>query len=104
MLKTLMMSAALSALMISGALAQASPPAASPPEAKADAAPMDGAKFIQSQSTDQWVFSKFKGTNVVGPDNAQVGTSGRLPKTASELPMVGRVGMPHFFETATAKQ
>jgi sporulation protein YlmC with PRC-barrel domain len=73
MLKTLTMSAALSALMISGALAQASPPAASPPEAKADAAPMDGAKFIQSQSPDQWVFSKFKGTNVVGPDNAQVG-------------------------------
>ena len=74
MLKSLMMSAALSALMISGALAQATPPAASPPEAKADAAPMDGAKFIQSQSTDQWVFSKFKGTNVVGPDNAQVGS------------------------------
>ena len=74
MLKSLMMSAALSALMISGALAQATPPAASPPEAKADAAPMDGAKFIQSQSTDQWVFSKFKGTNVIGPDNAQVGS------------------------------
>jgi PRC-barrel domain len=74
MLKSLMMSAALSALMISGALAQATPPAASPPQAKADAAPMDGAKFIQSQSTDQWVFSKFKGTNVIGPDNAQVGS------------------------------
>jgi hypothetical protein len=74
MLKSLMISAALSALMISGALAQANPPAASPPEAKVDAAPMDGAKFIQSQSTDQWVFSKFKGANVVGPDNAQVGS------------------------------
>jgi hypothetical protein len=76
MLKTLMMSAAVSTLMISGALAQAAPPApAMPPaEKKADAAPMDGAKFIQSQSTDQWVFSKFKGTNVIGPDNAQVGS------------------------------
>jgi sporulation protein YlmC with PRC-barrel domain len=74
MLKSLMISAALSALMISGALAQANPPAASPPEAKVDAVPWTGAKFIQSQSTDQWVFSKFKGANVVGPDNAQVGS------------------------------
>jgi sporulation protein YlmC with PRC-barrel domain len=75
MLKTLMMSAAVSTLMVSGALAQANPPAAPPaaPAAKADATPVDSAKFIQSQGTDQWVFSKFKGTDVIGPDNAQVG-------------------------------
>ena len=75
MLKQLMISAAISALMVSGALAQASPPA-DPPKAaapKADAAPVDAAKFIASQSTDQWVFSRFKGTDVLGPDNAQVG-------------------------------
>lgn len=72
MLKTLMMSAAVSALMVSGALAQAGPPAASPP-AKA-AAPMDSAKFIGSQGADQWVFSKFKGTDVLGPDNTKVGS------------------------------
>ena len=60
MLKTLMISAAVSALMVSGALAQADKPA-------------DGAKFIASQSTDQWVFSKFKGTDVLGPDNAHIG-------------------------------
>jgi hypothetical protein len=75
MLKKLMLSAAVSALMVSGAMAQASPPA-DPPKAaapKADAAPVDAAKFIASQSTDQWVFSKFKGTDVLGPDNAQVG-------------------------------
>ena len=72
MLKTLMMSAGISALMVSGALAQASPPA-SPPAAKPDAAMTDGAKFISSQSTDQFVFSRFKGTDVLGPDNAQVG-------------------------------
>jgi hypothetical protein len=71
MLKTLMMSAAVSALMVSGALAQAGPPAASPP-AKA-AAPMDSAKFIGSQGADQWVFSKFKGTDVLGPDDAHIG-------------------------------
>ena len=71
MLKKLMISAAVSALMVSGAMAQASPPAS--PAAKADAAPISDAKFLSSQSTDQWVFSKFKGTDVLGPDNAQVG-------------------------------
>ena len=71
MLKQLMVSAAISALMVSGAMAQASPPAS--PPAKADAAPLSDAKFLSSQSTDQWVFSKFKGTDVLGPDNAQVG-------------------------------
>ena len=76
MLKKLMVSAAVSALMISGAMAQAQPPSADAPKAeapKADAKPADTAKFISSQSTDQWVFSKFKGTDVLGPDNAQVG-------------------------------
>jgi len=75
MLKKLMISAAVSALMVSGAMAQANPPA-DPPKAaapKADAAPVDAAKFISSQSTDQWVFSRFKGTNVLGPDDAKVG-------------------------------
>jgi hypothetical protein len=72
MLKTLMMSAAVSALMVSGALAQDKPPEASPP-AKAEGAATDSAKFIQAQSSDQWVFSKFKGTDVLGPDNAHIG-------------------------------
>jgi hypothetical protein len=73
MLKKLMISAAVSALMVSGAMAQASPPA-NPPAAKADAAPLNDAKFVAAQSTDQWVFSKFKGTDVVGPDSAQIGS------------------------------
>jgi len=73
-----MISAAISALMASGALAQADmsqkPPAApAAPAAKTDAAPHDTAKFIAAQSTDQWVFSKFKGTDVLGPDNAHIG-------------------------------
>src|ERR1700745_1757908 len=58
--KTFMISAAVSGLMVSGALAQADKPA-------------DSAKFITSQSQDQWVFSKFKGTDVLGPDNAHIG-------------------------------
>jgi sporulation protein YlmC with PRC-barrel domain len=73
MLKKLMISVAISALMVSGAMAQANPPA-NPPTAKTDAAPVDSAKFIPAQGTDQWVFSKFKGTDVIGPDNAQVGS------------------------------
>ncbi len=73
MIKTLMMSAAVSALMISGALAQANPPA-NPPAAKSDAAETKSPKFIQAQGADKWVFSKFKGTDVLGPDNAKVGS------------------------------
>jgi PRC-barrel domain len=59
MLKKLMISAAISALMVSGAMAQG--------------ASNEEAKFISSQSTDQWVFSKFKGSDVLGPDNAHIG-------------------------------
>jgi hypothetical protein len=98
MLKTLTMSAAVSALLVSGALAQAGPPAtsppASPPPAKADAAPMDGAKFIASQGMDQWVFSKFKGTDVLGPDNAHIGDVNDLlfDKNGKILGMIVGVG------------
>src|SRR5499427_2813184 len=72
MLKTLMISAAVSALMVSGAFAQVD---MSPKQsaAKPEAVPHDTAKFIASQRTDQWVFSKFKGTDVLGPDNAHIG-------------------------------
>jgi sporulation protein YlmC with PRC-barrel domain len=72
MLKTLMMSSAVSALMVSGALAQASPPASAPATPPA-ATTTDAPKFIQSQSAEQFAFSKFKGTDVLGPDNAKVG-------------------------------
>jgi PRC-barrel domain len=73
MMKTLMMSAAVSALMISGALAQANPPV-NPPAAKSDSAETKSPKFIQAQGADKWVFSRFKGTDVLGPDNAKVGS------------------------------
>ena len=71
MLKTLMISAAVSALMVSGAFAQAD---MSPKQsaAKPEAVPHDTAKFISSQSQDQWVFSKFKGSDVL--DNAHIGS------------------------------
>ena len=73
MVKTLMMSAAISALMITGALAQ-SPESANPPATKHEAAETKSPNFIQAQGADKWVFSKFKGTDVLGPDNAKVGS------------------------------
>jgi len=93
MLKKLMISAALGALMVSGAAAQMSPPAN--PPAKADAAaPTSDAKFVASQSADQWVFSKFKGTDVLGPDNAQVGDVNDLlfDKNGKIIAMIVGVG------------
>ena len=57
MVKTLLLTAALSALMISDTLSQSG--------AGGDA------KFVASQSTDQ--FSKFKGTDVVGPNDESIG-------------------------------
>jgi hypothetical protein len=98
MLKTLMLGTALSALLLSGAFAQApnapssptSPPAAassdqgSPAAAKSDkampattgqvsGAANGNAAFVTSQKPDQWLASKFKGTDVVGPDNQKIG-------------------------------
>src|SRR5499425_2132196 len=69
MFKTLMISAAVSALMVSAAFAQADPKQSA---AKPEAAPHETAKFIASQRTDQWVCSKFKGSDVLGPDNAHI--------------------------------
>jgi hypothetical protein len=98
MLKTLLVTTAVSGLIVSGAFAQtppASPPDRSPPaktepakppvmpEAQKPAAPSpdsraattDGAKnmVITEQKPDQWLFSRFKGTDVVGPNNEKIG-------------------------------
>ena len=92
MLKKLMLTTALTGLMIGVAAAQgtgtpqspANPPA---PAAKSQpAAPTakssemttpapssSTAKFINSQQPDQYLASKFKGTNVIGPDDAKIG-------------------------------
>lgn len=83
--KKLLIGAAIGALMVSSALAQspsspssspASPPAArSPatPPAAADKSASDKADFIMSQKPDQWLASKFKGTDVLGADNQKIG-------------------------------
>jgi hypothetical protein len=73
MLKTLMISAAVSGLAVSGALAQSNPPAANPPAHNQMTSPAASPKFVAHQSANQWAFSKFKGTDVLGPDNAHIG-------------------------------
>ncbi len=90
MTKKLMLGTALAALMLSGALAQAptdpnaSPPAASKSDKATPAAAGQGstqgatqgaanAQVVASQKPDQWLASNFKGTDVVGSDNAKIG-------------------------------
>ena len=82
-LQTMMITAALSGLLVTGTIAQvtnppaANPPATSPstttPPAATTAPKANEAKFISMQGADKWVFSKFKGTDVLGPDNAHIG-------------------------------
>jgi PRC-barrel domain len=78
MLKTLLITTALSGVIISSAVAQSETPTA--PLAKdQSAAPKEStsaseAKFITSQGADQWVFTKFRGSDVLGPDNARIGS------------------------------
>ena len=110
MLKKLMITTAISGLMIGAAMAEgtSSPPSSSPPSAAPPAtqaqpstpdtsapaksdemkpsptpsatpsaapapAPSGSAQFINSQKPDQYLASKFKGTDVVGSDNEKIG-------------------------------
>lgn len=93
MLKKLMLSAAVSTLMVSGAFAQANPPPA-PAQANPPPASTSSPNFVSSQSADQWVFSKFKGTDVLGPDNAHIGDVNDLlfDKNGKIIAMIVGVG------------
>lgn len=78
MLKKLLLSTALSAVMVAGALAQTSgpsTPSSPPPAAQAKDSMNSSGKmnFISSQKPDQWLATKFKGTDVVGSDNQKIG-------------------------------
>ncbi|MEA2974845.1 MAG: hypothetical protein QOF19_365 [Alphaproteobacteria bacterium] len=84
MLKKLLITTAVSGLMISSAFAQStmspSSPSATSPSSSSSAADSSASKgsassaaIISSQKPDQWLASKFKGTDVLGPDNAKVG-------------------------------
>jgi sporulation protein YlmC with PRC-barrel domain len=95
MLKKLMITTAISGLMIGSALAEGTSPSPTPPApaAKSDSAPTpkadtvpapksssmsmpagsSSAQFINSQKPDQYLASKFKGTDVVGSDGQKIG-------------------------------
>src|SRR6266436_138551 len=84
MLKTLLITTAVSGVIFSGAIAQSQTPTAPAPKDQS-AAPKEQstakestsaseAKFIPSQGADQWVFTKFRGTDVLGPDNTSIGS------------------------------
>lgn len=88
-MKKLVLGTAISALMLSTAFAQApsnstnngstaSPPAATSTPAPASSATTPAASsgamnFVSSQKPDQMLASKFKGTDVIGTDNAKIG-------------------------------
>lgn len=82
MMKKMLVGAAIGALITSAALAQApSPPSGTsttPPAAQSTPSPGgaagDKASFIASQKPDQWLASKFRGTDVVGADNQKIGS------------------------------
>jgi hypothetical protein len=63
MVRTLLLTTAISGLLISGTFSQST----------SGGGAGDTAKFVASQSADQLVFSKFKGTDVVGPNNEGIG-------------------------------
>lgn len=93
MLNKIMITTALSGMLIGGALAQTTQPAQpmNPTQPQAMQPAMPGvkaaeraansspstapgeAKFINAQATDQWLSSNFIGVDVVGPDNAKIG-------------------------------
>jgi hypothetical protein len=96
MLKKIMAVAAVSGLALTSALAQqtspSTPPMATPPATSATPsapsasatpstatpkaatiAPSGKANFVTTQTSDQWLASKFKGTDVVGADDAKIG-------------------------------
>jgi sporulation protein YlmC with PRC-barrel domain len=84
MLKKLMITTALTGLMIGAAAAQNSTPAqnmpANPPAGttqyapKADMKSSSSAQFIKTQKPEQWLASKFRGMDVVGSDNQKIGS------------------------------
>ena len=84
-IQKLTIGAAVGALMASTAMAQApaptTPPAGTPPAATAPATapsamPSTGTAapdIVMSQKPDQWLASKFRGTDVLGADDAKIG-------------------------------
>ena len=79
MLKTLMMTTTAVALVVGSAVAQSPTPDSpkAPPMQKSEPMPAPGAtgsrQFVTQQSADQWLATKFKGTDVIGSNNEKIG-------------------------------
>jgi hypothetical protein len=84
MVRTLLLTTAISGLLVSSSLSQSTNGAGAG----------DTAKFVASQSMDQLVFSKFKGTDVVGPNDESIGgvTDVMFDKSGKILGVVVGVG------------
>jgi PRC-barrel domain len=76
MLNRLVLISAVSALALGSAIAQdrpaTSPSATTTPTTSTDTKSTD-AQFVSAQKSDQFIASKFKGTDVMGPDDQKVG-------------------------------
>lgn len=66
MLRKLLLATAMTSLVLSG-----TPRVGLAAPDTSDAA--SNAKFVSAQNADQWVFSKFKGSAVLGPNNEHIG-------------------------------
>jgi sporulation protein YlmC with PRC-barrel domain len=77
MLKKLMITTAITGLMVGAAAAQGTQnppaPAAKSTEMTAPSSGSTSAKFVNSQRQDQYLASKFKGTDVIGADGTKIG-------------------------------
>ena len=76
MLKKLLLSSALSVAVAGAAFAQSPTTSDSAPPAKSESMKSEGSgktNFVSAQKPDQWLASKFKGTDVLGSDNQKIG-------------------------------
>lgn len=75
MLKTIMAATAISAFALTSALAQSTtPPATTPSTTVQSTAPADThSNFVARQTPDQWLASKFRGTDVIGTNEEKIG-------------------------------
>jgi hypothetical protein len=77
MLNKFLIATAVSGVIISGAIAQSERQTAPGPQEQSGAgqsSPASGTKFIAWQGADKWAFTKFRGSDVRGPDDASIGS------------------------------
>ena len=98
MLKRLMISTAAAALVVGSAIAQDTPRPMdkSPPVVQKDMPKSDAAgarEFVTQQTADQWLASKFRGTDVIGNNNEKIGDVNDILFDRNGVP--GRDGSRH---------